>query len=102
MKDRNEELIKIARDGNRYTNDYNESKDRTLRQLHNARLRNTLYQEGYRLGVNGGNIDDVTDTFEIDGKVMKKNTDGSFKAGYSAGLNDLKAKIKNEEFHKTR
>ena len=102
MKDRNDELIQIARDGNRYTNDYSESTERTLRQLHNNRIRDNLYHEGYALGRCGGNIEEITEMIELDGKMVEKRTNGSFKGGYKLGLEDYKQSIKDEETRKAR
>ena len=102
MKEQRKELVSLARNGNRYLPEQKESEERTLRQLHNQRTRYNLFFEGYSLGKNGGNIDEVTETVELDGKVVEKKNDRSFIGGYRKGLEDYRQKIKGEETHKTR
>ncbi len=102
MKEQRRELISQAREGNRHLPEQKEIEERSLRQLHNKKIRDNLYLEGYYLGKIGGNIDEVTDTVELDGKVVAKKEDRSFIGGYRTGLEDYRKNIKGEEAHKTK
>ena len=102
MKDQQNEKIKFVRDANRFIPDRKAAEERDLRRMHNARIRNTLFQEGYSLGVHGGDIDTVTDTVELDGKIVEKRSDPSFRGGYKSGLRDYQSKFKEEETHMSR
>lgn len=102
MKDANDEKIKLARDSNRYLHEYNESQERKLRQDYYNKVRQGLYREGYSLGIDNGDLESATDTVEINGKLVVKKDDNSFKAGYKQGLTDLAERTKQNNSHKSR
>ena len=96
MKDENRNLINLARDYNRHNNDYRESQERRLRQDHNNRERQKIFQDGYGFGKKGLDFDSIE---------YPNKEDRSFMQGYRQGLEDYKAQIQvnsNQKIQKSR
>ena len=108
MKDSNAEMIKLARSGNMYHDEYEASKERTLKSMDKVRRYDQLYHDGYSLGASGGVLDDQTELVEENGKMIPKKDHRNFKAGYKKGLEVFKIRVnalKNNnqgDIHKTR
>lgn len=100
MKDERNERISKIRELNKQIPEQVEIDARRARQEKDRRTRDALYQEGKELGMMGGNIDEVTGTVELNGKLEEKRTNGSFIGGYNAGREF--ASMYGEKSHKTR
>ena len=64
-----------------------------------ARRYNKLFQEGYSIGLKGGNIDNELDLVEQNGEMIPKKEHRNFKHGYEAGLKELKAQLERKNTH---
>ena len=76
--------------------------ERTLKTFAKARRNNQLYQEGYSLGVRGGELESATELVEENGQMIPKCEHRNFKAGYKKGLEQLQANIQASDNSKTR
>ena len=108
MKDTNAEMIKLARYANAYHNEFDASRERTLKTMDKARRYDQLYHDGYSIGAAGGSIDGEVELVEENGKMIPRNQHRNFKQGYKKGLEAFKLrlattqKIDQSDIHKSR
>lgn len=85
MKNRNDEIIKLARGTNLHFDEYQASKERTLKTNAKIARNRKLYLDGYSKGLQGISLESFTDLIEKDNEMIQRKDHPNFKAGYNAG-----------------
>ena len=95
-------IEKLARQTTMHFDEYEASKERTLKSNAKVAANQKLYLDGYAKGLKGVPLESFTDLVEENGKIIQRKDHRNFKAGYARGLQELKNQLEINNSHKTR
>ena len=95
MKIDERRIAREVRDANIHFDEYEASKERTLKTNAKVARNNKLYLDGYRKGLLGVPLESFSDLVEENGKLVQRKDHRNFKAGYARGAEELALQLNN-------